>query len=252
MAYENILKSLGAGSTEDYERKVRNYEVFDRLMKEGADLQEIVDRAKAPAQPAIDEGLFSAMETAVREVPEVRAAKKSQDDAVKSVVMRLCASDPDYQKTSKVYRDTVIKAYTEKKGVPPENTGDQAGTHGGTVAERCRPFNLFSINPQYRLDEQLNCIALAGLRIADGVAVPPLAGSRRLLDKSVLDEEREGAVLPLVLCVPRPDQVCAPDCRVASDLEEGLDIERTADPCNLHGLSYRNRILKNTLLDDTT
>lgn len=133
MAYENIIRSLGLDKPTDYDRQVRNYEVFNRLMKEGADLQEIVDRASNPPQPPMDEGLFSAMEDAVRDVLEVKSAGKLRKEAVKCIIMRLCADDPAYQKANKEYRDAVIKAYTERKG---ESRGEMTKDPGREPEER--------------------------------------------------------------------------------------------------------------------
>ena len=102
-------------------------------MKKGVRLQDLIDKANAPKDPAMDEALFSVMENAVQDVLEVESAKKSQIEALNCFLKRLSSEDPECQKAEKAYRDAVVKAYTEKKGLPrvettkdPEADGEAA------------------------------------------------------------------------------------------------------------------------------
>lgn len=123
--YENILNALSGGKVNQltYEDSARNYALFDELQKKGVKLEDLIRKANAADDELrVNPAVFTAMEKAVADRPEVKAAKADLERARDEAMRELLRSCPAYMSAETAYRDAVGKAYTSVSDVR-----DQAG-----------------------------------------------------------------------------------------------------------------------------
>lgn len=144
--YSNILKALGQSenttqnvlqsnqSTQpmpttsqglSLEQKARNYKIFDELMKQGVDLQSVINKSKnadnlekqieTMKKGDVDAELFSIMESAVKGDDEVKKARQRASEIKSRIITELCIRDPTYAEALHEYRRAVNQAYIRLK-----------------------------------------------------------------------------------------------------------------------------------------
>lgn len=133
MGFDNILMSLGqspapAASTN---ATLEDYNLFDRLRKEGRSLQDIVRQAEEAEslrkqveelsrQPPVDEDVFPVMEQAVGDDPEVVSAREAMTRARNAVISSMLMRDPVFKDAYGTYRQTVRTRYVALREKGPE------------------------------------------------------------------------------------------------------------------------------------
>lgn len=114
--YSNILKALGAKQADSpltMEQRAKNYEMFDRIMKEGIYLPDLMEHRQD--KETISPDVFSVMEDAVKDVQEVRDAKRKVSDEKTRVIMEMCMKDAGFKEAREAYAKTVSEAYVRLK-----------------------------------------------------------------------------------------------------------------------------------------
>ena len=129
---QSLVKSIdGTNPTSDtaeplsLEKRANNYKVFDALMKQGVDLEKIVAQSKqtealqkqveSMKKNDIDAELFSIMESAVKNEPEVREARQRASEVKTKIITEICLKSPEYAEALHQYRRAVNQAYISKK-----------------------------------------------------------------------------------------------------------------------------------------
>lgn len=126
MAYDNILRAMeGSGKELSVKEKSDNYELFNRMMKDGVylpglvkkieDLEKKVDEMGKPKDNPIDAELFAVMESAVRDDPTVSDARRRLQSEKTRVISALCIADEGYRKAFEDYRRAVNAAYVNSR-----------------------------------------------------------------------------------------------------------------------------------------
>lgn len=122
MGFDNILMTL---AQTPQNAQVDDYQLFDKLRREGRSLQEIVkqaDEAEAlrkrvdelSRRPPVDEEVFPVMESAVRDDPEVTAARDALSRARSNVISAILMRDPAFKEAFDNYRQVVRCRYVSK------------------------------------------------------------------------------------------------------------------------------------------
>lgn len=122
MAYENILnavKSSGDGLTT--QQKADNYNAFSKLMEQNVYIPDLVKDMEAlksrvqelekPRTSEVDAEIFSVMEHAVKDDPDVVQAKNRLARAKTRVISELCMRDEEYRRLFDEYRTAVHTKY---------------------------------------------------------------------------------------------------------------------------------------------
>lgn len=110
--YSNILKAIGAKQADSpltMEQRAKNYEVFDKIMKEGIYLPDLMDRKQD--KESISPEIFSVMENAVKDVQSVKDAKRRLSDEKTRVISEMCMRDAGYREAREAYNKAVSEAY---------------------------------------------------------------------------------------------------------------------------------------------
>lgn len=152
--YSNILKALGAPQANapvsagglSMVQQAENYTAFDELMRQGVHiptlikrLDEMESKVKAlESQPRHDTNaeLLAVMEQAVKNDPEVKAARQRVADVKTAIISELCMKDPRYCEALEAYKTTVNRIYIKRRephGSPIEAadyTEEQASDRG--------------------------------------------------------------------------------------------------------------------------
>jgi len=128
MAYDNIMNAInkpGEGLTT--KQQADNYDIFGKMMKEGVyipdllkkidNLESEVKDLKKPKESPMDAQLFSVMEQAVRDDPEVVTAKRRLQDEKTRIISELCMADSNYRALFDSYRTAVNAAYVNKREI---------------------------------------------------------------------------------------------------------------------------------------
>jgi len=126
MAYENIQKLLNKpGEGLSTQQQADNYDLFNKLMKEGVYLPDIikkidalekkVDEMDKPRDNPIDAELFAVMESAVRDDSAVSDARRRLQAEKTRVISALCIADDGYRKAFEDYRRAVNAAYVNSR-----------------------------------------------------------------------------------------------------------------------------------------
>ena len=129
--YSNILKALGAPQANASEgglsmvQQAENYTAFDELMKQGIHIPTLLKRlddmeSKVRAlesQPRHDTNaeLLAVMEQAVKNDPEVKAARQRVADVKTAIIAELCMKDPRYCEALETYKTTVNRIYIKRR-----------------------------------------------------------------------------------------------------------------------------------------
>lgn len=132
--YSNILKALSAPQNNmpapstgglSMVQQAENYTAFDELMKQGVHiptlikrLDEMESKVKAlESQPRHDTNaeLLAVMEQAVKNDPEVKAARQRVADVKTSIITELCMKDPRYCEALEAYKTTVNRIYIKRR-----------------------------------------------------------------------------------------------------------------------------------------
>ncbi len=125
--YSNILSAVSA-QPKDYNRLNDNYRLFNELQSKGMSLADVIKRAESAddlkrqvdelerkAVTSTDTASFKAMESAVKDDPDVQDAKKGLQEIRSQIITELCAADPRYRDASERYHNTVNDAYVKRK-----------------------------------------------------------------------------------------------------------------------------------------
>lgn len=124
--YENILNAVKSQKLSSAQ-EIENYDVFSKLQKEGVVLSDLVRKASeaddlrkkvddmSRSRPAVDTELLAVMESAVKDVESVKAAKKKVSDERKRVIEEICMHDDRYRQAMEDYRAEVNRAYVDMK-----------------------------------------------------------------------------------------------------------------------------------------
>ena len=129
--YSNILKALGAPQANastgglSMVQQAENYTAFDELMKQGIHIPTLLKRlddmeSKVRAlesQPRHDTNaeLLAVMEQAVKNDPEVKAARQRVADVKTAIIAELCMKDPRYCEALETYKTTVNRIYIKRR-----------------------------------------------------------------------------------------------------------------------------------------
>lgn len=131
--YSNILKALGAPQANapvstgglSMVQQAENYTAFDELMKQGVHIPTLLKRlddmeSKVRAlesQPRHDTNaeLLAVMEQAVKNDPEVKAARQRVADVKTAIIAELCMKDPRYCEALEAYKTTVNRIYIKRR-----------------------------------------------------------------------------------------------------------------------------------------
>ena len=98
--YSNILKAIQHPSSEDRlspADKVENYDLFKKLNEQGIKLSDLIRKAEQNTPKQDDSELFSIMESAVKNEPDVKNARQHLADVKSQVLAKIC-----YQSTYSV------------------------------------------------------------------------------------------------------------------------------------------------------
>lgn len=110
--YTNILNAIQKNGLSSSDR-MENYNILEKLNSQGIKLSDVLKRAEQGESRAEDPELFSLMESAVKDDPDVIASKKKLTDARTLVLARLCYQQPEYRTAMDEYRTVVSKAYRQ-------------------------------------------------------------------------------------------------------------------------------------------
>jgi len=122
MAYENILNAVkGAGDGLTTQQKADNYNTFSKMMENNVYLPDLVKDMEAlksrvqelekPRTSEVDAEIFSVMEHAVKDDPDVVQAKNRLARAKTRVISELCMRDEEYRRLFDEYRTAVHTKY---------------------------------------------------------------------------------------------------------------------------------------------
>ena len=131
--YSNIMNAINSGSGKGLTtaQQAENYDLFGKMMKEGVYLPDLIKKIDGlekkvedlskPKESPMDAQLFSVMEQAVRDDPEVVAAKRKLQDEKTRIISELCMADAEYRRLFDSYKTTVNAAYVSKKEVKAQD-----------------------------------------------------------------------------------------------------------------------------------
>ena len=122
MAYENILNAVkGTGDGLTTQQKADNYNAFSKLMEQNVYIPDLVKDMEAlksrvqelekPRTSEVDAEIFSVMEHAVKDDPDVVQAKNRLARAKTKVISELCMRDEEYRRLFDEYRTVVHTKY---------------------------------------------------------------------------------------------------------------------------------------------
>ncbi len=126
MGFDNISLAIN-GQQNNVNRDLEDYNLFDRLRKEGRSLQDIVRQAEEAealrkqmdemgrTKPRMDAAVFSLMEEYVRDDPEVAVARNRLLDMRNAIISELCMKDNRYRGEFESYRNTVQERYVKAR-----------------------------------------------------------------------------------------------------------------------------------------
>ena len=98
--YSNILKAIQHPPSEDKlspTEKVENYDLFKKLNDQGIKLSDLIKRAEQNTPKQDDSELFSIMESAVKNEPDVKNARQHLADVKSQVLAKICYQHPEYK-----------------------------------------------------------------------------------------------------------------------------------------------------------
>ena len=135
--YSNILKAIGNnGNTLSTQQQADNYSAFSKMMSDGVyipDLIKKLDSLEAKVKTLeengqkptpIDLDLFAVMESAVKEDPDVKNARKKMADEKSRVISEYCMKDNKFREAADAYRREVNRAYIQQKEQAPDRKAD--------------------------------------------------------------------------------------------------------------------------------
>lgn len=112
--YSNILKAIQQPPIEDKlspADKVENYDLFKKLNEQGIKLSDLIRKAEQNAPKQDDSELFSIMESAVKNEPDVKNARQHLADVKSQVLAKICYQHPEYKDAIDEYRRVVSETY---------------------------------------------------------------------------------------------------------------------------------------------
>lgn len=108
-----------------YQQQSDNYKAFSELMSRGVSLPDLLKhmedlegRVKVlESQPKHDANaeLLAVMEQAVKNDPEVKAARQRVADVKTAIIAELCMKDPRYCEALEAYKTTVNRIYIKRR-----------------------------------------------------------------------------------------------------------------------------------------
>ena len=135
--YSNILKAINNnGNTLSTQQQADNYSAFSKMMSDGVyipDLIKKLDTLEAKVKTLeengqkptpIDLDLFAVMESAVKEDPDVKNARKKMADEKSRVISEYCMKDNKFREAADAYRREVNRAYIQQKEQAPDRKAD--------------------------------------------------------------------------------------------------------------------------------
>lgn len=148
MGFDNILMALGTGNpspsapfqgapTSDLD----DYQIFDRLRREGRSLQDILRQAEEAetlrkrvdelsSRQGSDAEVFPVMEKAVSDDPDVVSAKDSLMTERNRVLSSLLMADEGFRRAHDEYRKTVHRVYVTRNTQPSaDSTTERADSN---------------------------------------------------------------------------------------------------------------------------
>ncbi len=125
--YENILGALNSKPQSKLTpaQEVANYSAFSDLQKQGVYLPDVMEKLKEldelkkrldsieKSAPAVDEAVFSTMESAVSKNHAVAEARKRMESTQAVIMQELCMKDPRYKEAYDAYRAAVNREYVK-------------------------------------------------------------------------------------------------------------------------------------------
>lgn len=115
--YQNIQKAL-ENQKLSVEQQAENYNLFSKLMDEGVLLSDLIKKAEEPKQQH-DPELFSAMESVVKDDPEIIRLKEKATRIKAQVLSELCYKDARYRDAIDEYRKAVGRIYVAQRDGTP-------------------------------------------------------------------------------------------------------------------------------------
>ena len=116
--YTNILNAIGAKKASDEKLstadRVENYNLLEKLNAQGIKLSDLMKKAEQNEPKGEDPEVFSIMESAVKNDPEVKEARQRVADVKSSVLVKICYQYPEYKEAIDNYRHVVSKIYKQK------------------------------------------------------------------------------------------------------------------------------------------
>ena len=126
--YSNILKAIGNNGNNGLstQQQADNYSAFSKMMNEGVYIPDLIKKIdtletkvqeleKGNKQSPVDLDLFAVMESAVKDDPEVKSARKRLADEKSRVIAEMCMNDAGFKDASEQYRRAVNQAYVRQK-----------------------------------------------------------------------------------------------------------------------------------------
>ena len=131
MGFDTILMALGTGNPvtaaplQQGNASLDDYQIFDRLRREGRSLQDVLKQAdeaemlrkrvdELSSRQGADEEVFPVMEQAVSDDPNVVSARESLARERTRVISGLLLADEGFRKAHENYRHTVQRAYVSR------------------------------------------------------------------------------------------------------------------------------------------
>lgn len=115
--YQNILNAIGqkpADNTLSASERVENYNLLEKLNAQGIKLSDLMKKAEQNEPKETDPEVFSIMESAVKNDPEVKEARQRAAEMKSRVLAKICYQYPEYKAVIDEYRSIVTKAYKNR------------------------------------------------------------------------------------------------------------------------------------------
>lgn len=115
--YQNILNAIGqkpADNALSASERVENYNLLEKLNAQGIKLADLMKKAEQNEPKGEDPEVFSIMESAVKNDPEVKEARQRVADVKSTVLAKICYQYPEYKEAIDNYRHVVSKTYKQK------------------------------------------------------------------------------------------------------------------------------------------
>lgn len=133
--YSNILKAIGNNGNNGLstQQQADNYSAFSKMMNEGVYIPDLIKKIdtletkvqeleKGNKQSTVDLDLFAVMESAVKDDPEVKSARKRLADEKSRVISEYCMKDDRFREAANAYQHVVNAKYIDMREGKTEET----------------------------------------------------------------------------------------------------------------------------------